>query len=332
MSNLVDHIGQLFIIGFSGEKPSPTFLNFVGEEDIGGVILFKDNCPTHQDTKINIDRIKETNPKQVPFIAVDQEGGQVCRIAGAPAEYLSAWEYSEKYGLERFQEAYSRSLLFIESLGVNLNLAPVCDIFLNEKNGYLKERCFGDTADKVIPFIKAAVEISNKNGILSCLKHFPGLGASEIDPHKIVSSADYDEFVWEQREKLTFAAGVKQGADMIMTTHLRLPKIDEQITTGSKKIITDYLRKLLCFDGPVITDDLTMKGAEGLGNLGERAVVAFNAGHDLLLFGQDIDASMEAFDYFREAFIRKEISEEQVKTSLERVAGIKFKLGKSILL
>lgn len=331
MSNIRDKFGQLFIVGFPGVQPSGSFLNFILEEKIGGVILFKDNCPSHQKAKDNIDVIKRYVSSDM-FIAVDQEGGRVSRLSGAPAEISSAWHYGNKLGLEKYGEDYTRCLLFLESLGININLAPVGDIFLNSKNKCLEERCFGDSAEKVIPFVKKSLEISNQFRMISCVKHFPGLGASDIDPHEMTSQADYDMIVWEQREKTVFSEAIKSGTDMIMTTHLRLQEFDNIIATGSQKIVKELLREMLGFDGLVVTDDLSMKGASSLGDIGERAVAAFKAGHDLLLFGQDIDSTMLAFDYFCDAFSRGEMSEEQILSSLDRIAGLKFKLGKSIML
>ena len=329
MTGILKKIGQLFVVGFPERKPSSEFLNFLGEENIGGVILFKVNCPTHQVIDKNIQLIKEHCAQNIPFIAVDQEGGRVCRVCGAPAEFDAPGRYGSELGMERFEEDFARSALCLEKLGINLILAPVCDLNLNDRNDCLRDRCFGRKPDKVIPFVEKAVEVSQKYGLLSCLKHFPGLGAAEIDPHKQTSVVSYDELIWEQREKLPFVAGIERGADLVMTTHLRVPAVDSRITTGSKKIVTGYLRERMAFDGPIITDDLTMKGAETLGHVGERAVAAFKAGHDLLLFGQETEAAMEAYDYFRDAVLRREITEDRIGESLDRVGGIKFKLGKS---
>ncbi len=331
MLEALKQIGQLFIIGFPERKPSSAFLNFIQEENIGGVIFFRANCPTHQMIEKNIRLINDHCQIRMPFIAVDQEGGRVCRIHGAPAEFSAAEDYGSRLGIEAFEEDFGRAALCMEKLGVNLVLAPVCDIFLNEKNTCLKGRCFGQSAYEVIPFVEKAVEVCHKYGLLSCLKHFPGLGAAGIDPHEKTTTAEYDELVWEQREKLPFAAGIEKGADFVMTTHIELPAFDNQMVTASEKIITGYLRQRLAFDGPVITDDLTMTGAARLGSVGSRAVAAFNAGHDLLLFGQDLDAAMEAYEYFKDAAQRGEISPDRIKASLDRITGIKFKLGKSVL-
>lgn len=329
MTELLKKVGQLFIVGFPGQKPSRAFLNFISEENIGGVIMFRNNCSTHQMIQKNIQLIKEQCLWGTPFIAVDQEGGRVCRITGAPAEFAAPAAYGKKLGLEHYEEDLGRSAVFMEKLGINLVLGPVCDLYLNDLNECLRDRCFGRKGDQVIPFVKKSVEVLRKYGLLSCLKHFPGLGAAEVDPHRATSVVSYDELIWDQREKLPFEAGIESGADMIMTTHVRVPSMDKTIVTGSTEIVTRLLRKGLAFDGPVVTDDLTMKGAECLGHIGERTVAAFNAGHDLLLFGQDIDAAMEAFDYFKNSVARGEVPRERIVASLERVTGIKFKLGRS---
>ena len=267
----------------------------------------------------------------MPLIAIDQEGGRVCRLKGAPVEYRAASEYGQDKSPARFAEQYSRAAVYLEALGVDINLAPVADMFLDPESSCLKDRCYGDTPEQVARFVEAAVVVSYSAGLLSCLKHFPGLGAAKNDPHLRTSTAAYDRLVWEQRERIPFAAGVSAGCDLVMTTHLRIPAIDSRIATGSEIMISDLLRDSLGFEGPVITDDLCMAGAAELGDVGERAVAAFNAGHDLLLFGQDLEASVQAFDYFCEAARRREIDPERIRGSLERLAGIKIKLGRPVL-
>ena len=330
MRDLFRQLGQLFMIGYRGESPSDGFLDFMREENIGGVILFDDNCPTPFAVREAIKLVNSRMRKNRPFVAIDQEGGRICRLTGAPAEYGSAWSYGQTGVVERFREEYARSAVFMESLGINLNLAPVCDIFSNENNNCLRERCFGTTPGEAIAFIRASIEISTRAGLLSCLKHFPGLGDASSDPHEETPVIECDLVIWEQREKIPFVAGIEAGADMIMTTHVRYPRFDDHIATNSKKIVNGLIRQMLAFDGPVITDDLTMGGAAILGSHGERAVAAFEVGHDILLFGQDIDTAMEAFDYFREAVERGEVSKGRIAAALSRVSGIKYKLKSSL--
>ncbi|MDF1544714.1 MAG: glycoside hydrolase family 3 N-terminal domain-containing protein [bacterium] len=331
MNNRNEQIGQLFVVGFSDETPTPTFLNFLREIQPGGVILFEQNCPSHQAAEENITLIKTQYRDSVPFIAIDQEGGRVCRLRGAPAEYGAAADYARDGNTERYAEEFGRAAVYMESMGINLNLGPVADISLNEADGCLEGRTFGEQPEKVARFVRTAVQISKENKLLSCLKHFPGLGAATQDPHSELASADYGVVLWEQREMIPFLAGVEAGADLIMTTHMKLPTIDDQIVTASSKIISELIRQVLGFEGPIITDELTMKGADSLGHVGERTVKAFNAGHDLLLFGKEFDLALEAYEYFLNACDRKEIDQQRIARSLNRIAGTKFRLAGSVV-
>ncbi len=332
MQEFRNRIGQLFVLGFKGAQPPRDFLDFIAEEKVGGVILFGQNCASYQMAADNIALIRSQYDKgSMPFIAVDQEGGRVSRLRKAPAEIRSAADYANEIGIEKFAEDFSRAVTFLESLGFNLNLAPVADIELHSVNPCLKDRCYGQTSEQVAEFVKKAVSLTGSAGMLSCLKHFPGLGAAVTDPHTETPVVDYDELIWRQREMIPFAAGIEAGADMIMTTHMRMSSFNNEIVTGSSHIIDTLLRTMLNFDGPVITDDLTMGGASPLGSIGERTVKAFNAGHDLLLFGPDHESAMLAYDYFVDAFDRGEIDPDRVKTSLGRVSGIKFKLDSSFV-
>ncbi len=331
MTDIKGTIGQLFVIGFAGERPSQTFLDFLEDEHIGGVIFFEENCRTHELAKDNIATILSRYRRSTPLVAVDQEGGRVCRLKGAPAEYRAASEYAREDMLEQFTEDFRRAAVFLESIGVNLLLGPVCDIQLNAANRCLDGRCYGDTAVSVMGFVAQTVRLSRKAGLLTCLKHFPGLGDAAGDPHEGPVTAGYDASTWDTREKLPFAAAIRNGADLIMTTHMRVPAIDGQLATGSSTIVESMIRKKLDFDGPVITDDLTMAGAHELGDFGQRAVTAFLAGHDLLLFGQDTDAAVEAYDFFLNAVEAGEIPSERLQASIARIRGLKIKLDSMVL-
>lgn len=319
------------MMGFKGQSPSASFLDFLKEEQIGGVILFEENCTNYDTIKENVSKIKSNYRGRAPFVAIDQEGGRVSRIRGIPAEIHAASYYGSKNLIERFVEDYTHSVLYMESVGISLNLAPVADIYLNPENNCLRDRCFSDEPKLVAAFVEKSVEVARHNGLLCCLKHFPGLGAVTDDPHEAVPEADYDEATWEVREKIPFLAGIKKGAEMIMTTHMRISELDDKIVTESEKIISSLIRKQLKFEGPVITDSLVMKGAFEMGDLGERAVKAFNAGHDILLLGQDLEENMDAFDYFEEACRRGEVSESRIETALQRISGIKLKLDSNVL-
>ncbi|MEE8577544.1 MAG: glycoside hydrolase family 3 N-terminal domain-containing protein, partial [candidate division Zixibacteria bacterium] len=303
MSRMPTEFGQLFVLGFPGEQLPPDFMEFVGNRQIGGVILFEENCQGFAQTRSSIEQIVELYDRSTPIIAIDQEGGRVCRLRGAPAEFKSPADYAKANEIEHYIEDYRRAAMYMASLGINLNLTPVADLQLEENNSCLEGRCFGKEPAEAIPFIEATIEVSRNQGLLSCAKHFPGLGAATVDPHQAETTADYDLETWKNRERSTFAAAVEAGVDLIMTTHLSVPKIDFDITTSSRAIVTDLIRNDLRFEGPVISDDLLMSGAEPLGDIGERAVRAFLAGHDLLLICKDYHKAIAAYDYFAKAVV-----------------------------
>ncbi len=332
MKTSIKNIGQLFIVGFKGREPSRPFLNFLAEERIGGVIFFADNCPDHDQTRHNIELIRQATGDQPPIIAIDQEGGRVCRIKGAPAEFHSPWSYGRSRDVEHFREDYRRSAMYMESLGISLNFAPVADVLTNARNTVLSDRCFGQTPDAVAPFVRASVTIARRAGLLSCLKHFPGLGAASFDPHEKTAELEFNVQEWRDRDRLPFAAGIEEGADLVMTSHVMLRTFDDdQMATASPRVVQELLRNDLGYDGAVITDDLLMEGAAALGNVGQRAIKAFQAGHDMLLFSQDAEAAMHAYDLFCDAVNRGDIEPARIQASLSRVAGLKFRLRNSVI-
>jgi len=328
---MIDRIGQLFIAGFKGKQPPDDFLEFIASENIGGIILFEDACNPHNMAEETIKKVNSIS-KTIPFIAVDQEGGRVCRFRGAPVEYQAPAEFKNRTDLESYVEQFSRAAYYIHSLGVNLLLGPVADLALNNENECLIGRCFGKSPAHVIPFVETTVRIAKKHGLLTCLKHFPGLGAASEDPHLKLATADYDLQTFLNREALTFKAGIDSGADMVMSTHVILPKLDPSIATISEMIVHLFLREKLDFDGIAITDDLLMKGIESTGSYGERSMRAFRAGHDIMLFGPDYKAAKEAVTYFKNALQKGEIDEERLIISLDRISGIKSKLTSSVIL
>lgn len=319
-------IGRLIITGWDTPVPSADFLRFLSKASIGGVILFEEQCRSADLIRTNLARIRESLNLN-PFVAVDQEGGRVCRIKGAPACYAAAAKYGNNNNLELFSQEFTRSMVYLESLGINLLLGPVADIFLNKKNSCLEDRCFGTDAGTVALFVAQAVYLAHDAGLLACLKHFPGLGAATVDPHMGIAEADYTRAQWLEREKIPFEDGLAKGADLVMTTHLRLPEISEETVTGSSLIINDLLRQELDYEGAVITDDLTMAGAKEMGNPGERALKAFLAGHDILLFGREWSAAEAAHTCLVNAFEDGVIEPERLILSLDRVTALRYKLG-----
>jgi len=327
---MIKHVGQLIVTGFKGREPDAEFLEFIRSENIGGVIFFEENCLTHQAAENSIKKIVAAT-HDLPLIAIDQEGGRVCRLKGAPAEYNSAEDYGYHNNLQLFEEQFSRAAYYIHSLGFNLFLGPVADLLINKGNQCLKGRTFGDSPARVIPFVEKAIRICQRVGLLSCLKHFPGLGPASDDPHLKMAKSDSDLQTFLNRDGLTFNAGIESGTDMVMTTHVVLPAIDKLPVTLSEMTINLLLREKLNFDGVAVTDDLLMHGLDDFGDYGERALKAFQAGHDILLFGANWKAAKAAVERIKKAIREGQLDESRLEISLNRISGIKSKLTVSAI-
>ncbi len=133
------------------------------------------------------------------------------------------------------------------------------------------------------------------------------------------------------RDGLTFNAGIESGTDMVMTTHVVLPAIDKLPVTLSEMTINLLLREKLNFDGVAVTDDLLMHGLDDFGDYGERALKAFQAGHDILLFGANWKAAKAAVERIKKAIREGQLDESRLEISLNRISGIKSKLTVSAI-
>lgn len=219
------------------------------------------------------------------LISVDEEGGSVVRISSNPAlrdtPFLSPQEVYQNGGLAgliRDTQEKSRLLL---SLGVNLNLAPVCDITM-DKSAYIYKRTLGLSAEATAEGIAAMVRTMEQEGISGALKHFPGYGSS-TDTHAGIAydHRDYSEFV--RQDFLPFIAGIEQGAPSVLISHNIVTCMDPDYPASLSKEVHRILREELHFDGVIMTDDLSMGAIRQFTAGGSPAVTAVLAGNDLLL-------------------------------------------------
>lgn len=220
------------------------------------------------------------------LISVDEEGGSVVRISSNPAlrdtPFLSPQEvYQKNGGLDGLiRDTQEKSHLLL-SLGVNLNLAPVCDITM-DKSAYIYKRTLGLSAEATAEGIAAMVRTMEQEGISGALKHFPGYGSS-TDTHAGIAydHRDYSEFV--QQDFLPFIAGIEQGAPSILISHNIVTCMDPDYPASLSKEVHRILREELHFDGVIMTDDLSMGAIRQFTAGGSPAVTAVLAGNDLLL-------------------------------------------------
>jgi beta-N-acetylhexosaminidase len=304
--NLEKILGQLFLLGFHGETVSENhhIVADIQEKNLGGVILFErllaknlgcNNIITATQVKRLTTGLQDLAGRQL-LIGVDQEGGRVCRFTAGRGFPVSAAvaELGERDDLVLTEIHSLAAADMLQELGINLNLAPVVDLNTYRDNPIIGRlgRSFSADAEKVVRHAEAWIKAHHARNILTCLKHFPGHGSSRHDSH--LGFVDISE-TWNQDELKPFAELIRLGlADTIMTGHLFNSHLDpEHPATLSHSTITDVLRKKLRYDGVILTDDLQMKAITDRYGLEEAVCMAFAAGIDMVVIGNNLDYDPE---------------------------------------
>ena len=333
---LKQKIGQLFFIGLPGAEVDETTKTILNDINPGGVCLFTRNIREAEQTRKLLEDIR-TNSLIEPILSLDQEGGLVDRlrrvITPMPAVNLLKTAENTKELAEITAEV-------IRILGFNTDFAPVVDVptreSLNSQNG-LQSRCFGETLADVVELAEIYLESLQKNEILGCLKHFPGIGSSVTDPHEdlpIVNS-DYETLV---KTDLVPYRKLLQQTHCVMIGHAAYPKLDLQERDQNGKllpsslsfnIVSKLLRQEIGFQGLVVTDDMEMGAIVKNYGMGEACKMAFKAGIDMLLICANPEAVKEGFAALVEAVENGELDEADINNSLERISVYKSKMHPS---
>lgn len=200
--------------------------------------------------------------------------------------------------------------------GINLVFAPVADVHTEDENPIIGVRAFGAEPGMVAKFVAAFVRGLERGGVAATVKHFPGHGDTRRDSHIELPVVDVDRATLESRELVPFRAAFAEGVKAVMTAHVEYPALDAGPATLSRAVMTDLLRRELGFDGLVVTDALLMGGITGLYGSGDAAVLALEAGVDVLLMPADAEA---AIDGIVDAVESGRLTEERLDTSIARI-------------
>jgi beta-N-acetylhexosaminidase len=295
------NIGRFFVVSFPEDKPRDETLHFLNDNAVGGIILFAGHCRDQDSLKSWLADFKKSLGRAL-IVAVDQEGGRVRRFVHAFPPLESPRYYGHRGRLNDYGSDLARVCERLYEIGVNMNLVPTVDLLDTQPGHVLDSRTFSDDPEIVSRFADETIRIHHRQGLLTCAKHFPGLGRSHGDPHEVLSTVDHGETEFWETEIPPFRTAIASGVDAIMVTHLAAPKIDEKPATISEKIVSGWLKEKLAFTGPVMTDDLLMMGASDIDPSPKLAAESFAAGADLLLFGQDLKKTREAYTAFEEAW------------------------------
>ena len=259
-----------------------------------------------------------------PLIVCDEEGGTVSRLMGTvgTTKIGAMFSYRDEGRDKAFQNAETIAL-DMTAHGFNADFAPVADVWSNPKNTVIRTRAYSDDFHQAAELVAAAVEGFHAGGVICTLKHFPGHGDSQADSHDGAVTVPKSLEELREGELLPFRAGIEAGADMVMIGHLTVPALDDAPAPFSCRIVTELLREELGFGGVVVTDALSMGALADYG-CGEAAVLAIQAGVDLLLCPEDPEEALQAL---LDALEEGSLTTERIDESVLRILAMKEAWG-----
>lgn len=323
-----DKIGQLMIIGLRDTTLSQDEAEFIVRNNIGGVILFPRNIESPEQLHrlcSSIQQLRHKTRDKLPlFISIDMEGGRVARLK----KPFTEWPSLAKLGkLDSTSASFKMAMAMGEELaavGINLDFAPCVDILTNPANKVIGDRSISADPEMVAKHASALVRGYIKAGIIACAKHFPGHGNTLVDSHEDLPIEQADMQRIKDVELVPFKKAFRARIDMVMTSHIRFPKIDPKWpVTLSEIFIKDLLRKELRYRNLIITDDLDMKALASHFDRAEIPVRALEAGCDILLYCNEFDRPEMALESVDNALKNGRLSAKQIDESYGRVAAIK---------
>lgn len=279
---LEEKIGQMFLVRCPEDEQLDLYLSMKP----GGFILFgRDFAEKTREQVIN-DISYYQNNSDIPMImGVDEEGGTVVRVSSNPflaeKRFNSPQELYAIGGHEEIKRDTKEKSELLLSLGINLNLAPVADVSVNESD-FIYQRAFGRSATETAEYVKTVVTAMKNSKISSTLKHFPGYG-SNIDTHtgSAYDTRPYESFV--NNDFIPFKSGIDAGAESILVSHNVIEAIDSNMPASLSKNVIDVLRNNMEFTGIIMTDDLSMGAITELQAELPAEVMAVLAGNDMLI-------------------------------------------------
>ena len=293
---------------------------------IGGLVFSQGNFQTREQTVSMLSGMQSMS-KTGLLLGVTEEGGTVWRVMKNSSMGTTVFDSMYSYRDSGTQTAYENAKTIAQDLaglGLNVDFAPVADVWSNPQNTVIGKRAYSDDFAQAAELVAAAVEGFRDGGMICSVKHFPGHGCTAEDSHRGLARVDRTAEELRAEELLPFAAGIRAGAPMVMIGHLQVDAFDPDYPASvSYEIITKLLREELGFDGVVITDSLGMGALNGYTEA-EKCILALNAGCDLLLGVTDIGGVLQAL---ADAVADGTVPAERIEESVLRILRLKLEYG-----
>ena len=315
---LEEKVAQVFLF----RCPSENALAAVQTYQPGGFMLFAKDFDGKTAEQVCAEMESYQQASKIPmFLAVDEEGGTVVRVSRnanlAPKPFQSPQQVFQSGGVQAIVDDTIQKTQLLQSLGLNVNLAPVADVSTNPSD-FMYARTFGQGAAETADYVKNSVATYNQQRMACALKHFPGYG-NNVDTHTgiAVDHRPYETFM--ESDFLPFAAGIEEGAPMVLVSHNIVNCMDSEHPASLSPEVHRVLREDLGFTGLILTDDLSMEAIPAYTGGENPCAAAINAGNDLLL-SSDLQADYNAL---LAAVQDGTVTEERLDESVLRILAMK---------
>lgn len=337
-----EKVGQMLMPDFRNWKGQPvTEMNdeireLVKKYHLGGVILFRENVVTTEQTVRLVDEYKKANEDYGLLVSIDQEGGIVTRLQSG-TDFPGNMALGATRSTEMAESVGHAIGSELHSLGINMNLAPVLDVNNNPDNPVIGVRSFGEEPQLVANLGTAYTKGLQNSGMAATAKHFPGHGDTAVDSHLGLPSVPHEKERLLEVELYPFQQAMDEGIDAIMTAHVTFPKIDPTTVISKKdgteinlpatlsyEVLTNLVRKEMGFKGVISTDALNMNAIVDHFGPVDAVIRAVNAGTDIVLMPVGLE---EVANGLYEAVDNGEITEKRLNQSVERLLTLKANRG-----
>lgn len=327
---LDEKIGQMLMVGINGTTPESDAKEMIDDKHVGGIILYGKNIKTANQTVNFTNQLKTINQSAknpLPlFISVDEEGGSVERMPSPILKMPSNFAVGKKDD-SNFSYNVGETLgREVHELGFNMDYAPVLDVIKSPTTSAIGDRSFSTNANIVSRLGVSTMKGIHSKHVIPVIKHFPGYGSVSVDAHKDLPTVDYGLSQLEKKDWLPYENAIKNDADVIMVTHLLVPRLNTKYPASMSPIImTNMLRDKLDFKGVIMTDDMTMGAIAKYYNIQTAAVKAVEAGADVVMIAFHKDEQIKAYNALKQAVINGTISEQRIDNSVYRIMELKQK-------
>ena len=307
------------MLAFEGQTPPPRILDWIAQRRVGGFSLFRpanyDNPAQLRELTAALQAAAHASGQAPLLIATDQEGGQLAAMGDGMTQFAGNMALGATRNPELARRVGRAIGLELAAIGVNINYGPVLDLNTNPHNPSLGIRSFGDEPGLAASLGAALVEGLQSAGVAATLKHFPGKGEAAVDSHYKMPVIAHDRERLDAVEFPPFKAGIDAGAKLLMTGHFAIPALtgtSAYPATVARRVMTDFARHEMGFNGVIITDALDMG-----------AITAVRAGVDLMLIMLDEDTQERLYGGLALAYSRELIDDSHIRPSVERILALK---------